>query len=399
MIFASMQGLPRPWLVRLGAPLVASMLAGCASLSTDGGFGPVESATQQRLGKEVRWARTAEDQARSDARVAELLAKPALSMDDAVQLALFNNRGLQASFAQLGISDAELVQAGRLPNPGFSFGRLRRGDEVELERGVHLNLARLVALPWMKELESRRFAQTQGEVSLAALSLAADTRKAWVNAVAAEETVRYMRQVQQAAEASAELARRMAQVGNFNKLQQLREQSFYADAAQNLARAERASLSSREQLTRLLGLWGDQTRFKLPERLPDLPGEARDLPDIERTAMAQRLEQRAATQRLMEEHKAPARGLGDAVVQAEATLDRLFADRQATPERVNEATQRVASLRARLRAQPLTTRLVPTSLMSPTQTLRYAELRGYAPEMPTAPEAPGGQGPDHLHRH
>jgi outer membrane protein TolC len=287
--------------------LVAALLAGCASFSGDGGFGPVESAAQQRLGKEVRWARTADEQARSDARVAELLAKPALSMDDAVQVALLNNRGLQASFAQLGISEAELVQAGRLPNPGFSFGRLRRGDEVELERGVHLNLARLIALPWMKELEGRRFAQTQGEVSLAALSLAADTRKAWVHAVAAEETVRYTRQVQQAAEASAELARRMAQVGNFNRLQQLREQSFYADAAQNLARAERASLAAREQLTRLLGLWGEQTRFRLPERLPDLPDRARDLPDIERTAMAQRLDVQAA--RIGAEHTARNLGL------------------------------------------------------------------------------------------
>ena len=50
-----------------------------------------------------------------------------------------------------------------------------------------------------------------------------------------------MRQVMQAAEASAELARRMQQVGNFNKLQRAREQGFYADAALNLARAEQAA--------------------------------------------------------------------------------------------------------------------------------------------------------------
>ena len=284
-------------MVPLLVPLVSALLlAGCASFSPDGGFGALESVAQERLGKELRWSRSDDDQARIESRVAELLAKP-LAVDDAVQIALLNNRGLQASFAQLGISEAELVQAGRLVNPGFTFSRLRRGDEVELERGFHFNLARLIAMPWVTQMESRRFQQTQGETAMALLSLAAEARKAYLNAVAAEETVRYMRQVQQVAEASAELARRMAQVGNFNKLQQMREQSFYADATQNLARAQRASVSTRERLTRLLGLWGAQAQFpqfQLPERLPDLPKDPLDLPDIERVAMAKRLDVQAA---------------------------------------------------------------------------------------------------------
>jgi outer membrane protein TolC len=211
-----------------------------------------------------------------------------------VQVALLNNRGLQASFQELGIGEAELVQAGRLPNPGFSFGRMSKGDAREIERGLHLNLARLIAMPYIGQMEARRFEQTKGMVAMSVLSLAADTRKAYYNALAAEETVRYMRQVKQAAEASAELARRMEQVGNFTKLQRAREQVFYADAAQNLARAEQAQRSTRERLTRLLGAWGSQTQFTLPERLPDLPKDVMDLPDIERTAMAQRLDVQGA---------------------------------------------------------------------------------------------------------
>ena len=98
----------------------------------------------------------------------------------------------------------------------------------------------------------------------------------------------------QAAQASAELARRMAAVGNFNKLQQAREQSFYADAALGLARAQQAQTSTRERLTRLLGLWGAQTAFTLPERLPDLPPEPADQPQIESLALAQRLDVQGA---------------------------------------------------------------------------------------------------------
>ena len=200
-----------------------------------------------------------------------------------------------------------MVQAGRLPNPGFSVGRLTRGGEVELARGLHFNLARLIALPALAAVQARRFEQTQAAVAMTLLSLAADTRKAYFKAVAAQQGVRYLRQVKQAAEASAELAQRMAQVGNFNALQRAREQLFSADAALNLARAEQAQRAARERLTRLLGLWGAQTQFTLPERLPDLPKAVLDLPDIERLALAQRLDVQGA--RLAAEQTARKLGL------------------------------------------------------------------------------------------
>ena len=284
-----------PPLRLVGLAALVLTLTGCASLSADGGFGTVEKLTAERLGSpaQLAWARQPEDLDRIDQRVGGLVARP-LGMDDAVQVALLNNRGLQAAYAELGITEAEVVQAGRLPNPGFSFGRVTKGDEVELERGLHVNLARLIAMPLVQRVEARRLEQVRTTVAMQVLSLAADTRKAWVQAVAAEESVRYSRQVMQAAEAGAELARRMAQVGNFNKLQQAREQGFYADAALNLARAEQQQRATRERLTRLMGLWGEQTAFKLPARLPDLPAQPRDLPDVERTALAQRLDVAAA---------------------------------------------------------------------------------------------------------
>ena len=279
---------------RLAALLAgAALLGACAGFSPDGGFGPVEQTAKERLGKDLRWARSAADLDPLAQRVADLLAKP-LTMDDAVQIALLNNRGLQASFQELGITEAEVVQAGRLPNPGFGFGRNRRGDEREIERGLHFNLARLLALPMVQRLESRRFQEVQARVTMGVLSLAAETRKAYVHALAAEESVRYMQRVLQAADASAELARRMEQVGNFNKLQRAREQSFHADATLKLAQAQQAQRSTRERLTRLLGLWGPQTAFVLPERLPDLPKAPLELPDIEQTALAQRLDVQGA---------------------------------------------------------------------------------------------------------
>ena len=161
---------------------------------------------------------------------------------------------------------------------------------MEYERGLHVNLARLIAMPMTSGMEAKRFEQVQRQTSLAVFELASQTRKAWYRAVAAEESLGFMRQVMDSAEIGAELARRLAAVGNYSKLQQAQEQSFYAEAGLGLIRAEQVRLQSREQLTRLLGLWGEQISYRLPERLPELPAEAEYMPDVERQAMSQRLD-------------------------------------------------------------------------------------------------------------
>ena len=276
-----------------GAVLVALALGGCATFTEDRGFATVEETVRARIGQDVKWPKSEGESSAIDARIAELVSKP-LAVDDAIQVALLNNQGLQASFHALGISDADRVQAGRLPNPSLTFARLRRGEELEIDRGVHFNIARLITMPLAAELESRRFGQAQRAAAIDALRLAAQTRRAYFIALAAEESVRYMQQVMVAADAGADLAQRMAQAGNWSKLAQSREQGFFADAALNLARAEQARTASREKLTRLMGLWGAQSRFTLPERLPDLPAAAQDRPDIEQAAMAQRLDLQSA---------------------------------------------------------------------------------------------------------
>ena len=277
-----------------GAVLTASTLAlgGCANFSADGGFGEVQQITKSRIGLDAGWHKTDAEINAARQRVAELLAKP-LSVDDAVQVALLNNRGLQASYAELGISEADLVQASRLPNPRFSFGRAKRGAETEIDRGFHFDLTRLLVAPLVSGVETRRFEQTRRLAAQETLSVASQTRKAWFLAVAADESLRYMQEVLKAADAGEELAARMTQAGNWSRLDHAREQGFYADAALNVAKATQAQHAARERLTRLMGLWGDQTRFALPPRLPELPKSPDEFPDIERQAVDQRLDLQA----------------------------------------------------------------------------------------------------------
>jgi len=289
----------------MAVAILALFLGGCAGFSQDGGFATIEQTAKERIGKDVTWARNDREHDTIEARVTELLKKP-LSADDAVQIALLNNKGLQASFFELGIAESDLVQAGRLPNPGFSSVRARAGDEFTIEQALTFNIFSLLTLPQSVAMEKRRFEQTQRLIAMEVLSLAAQTRKAYIMAVSADETLRYTRQVKDVADAGAELARRMARVGNWNKLSQAREQGFYADAALNLARAAQTQTAAREKLTRLLGLWGEQAAFSLPERLPDLPRTPDDLPNIEQIA----LEQRTDLQAMRLEIEALAKNLG-----------------------------------------------------------------------------------------
>lgn len=274
--------------------LAALLLSGCATFSGDGGTGKVNDALSQRgITQPAPWIKSEADADRAVDAVRKLLAQP-LTADHAVQIALLNNRGLQAAYAELGIAEAELVQAGRLRNPGFSFGRTHRADEVEYERAFIFDLMGLLTMPIRMQLERERFEITQNRMASDIMQVAADTRRAWISAVAAQQSATYAEQVKSAAEAASELARRMVNAGNFSKLDQAREQAFYADATIQLARARQQALAERERLTRLLGLWGTDIAFKLPERLPDLPPSLRDMTDIERQAMQQRLDVQAA---------------------------------------------------------------------------------------------------------
>ncbi len=275
--------------------MAVTTLAGCTTFSNDGGFGSVEQTTRERINKDVKWARSDAERSALQTRVSELLAKP-LSVDDAIQVALYNNRGLQAAFFDLGISEAELVQAGRLPNPHFSMLRASKPEngirEYKIEQALTFNIFALITMPLAVEVEKRNFAQTQRLATIEVARLAAEARQVYFTAVAAEESERYLRKVKQAAEAGAELARRMAQVGNFSKLRQAREQAFYADAALNLARAQQSAVSARERLARVLGVV-ERSQIQLPNRLPDLPKDPNELGELEQLALDQRLDLQA----------------------------------------------------------------------------------------------------------
>ena len=105
------------------AALVATWLTGCASFSPDAGMDAVSGIAAAELKKQAYKTDNEEAANAAERRVRQLLASP-LSADAAVQIALLNNKGLQAAYNDLGVAEAAKVEASLPPNPAFSASSL-----------------------------------------------------------------------------------------------------------------------------------------------------------------------------------------------------------------------------------------------------------------------------------
>ncbi|MFT4266367.1 MAG: TolC family protein, partial [Xenophilus sp.] len=169
----------------------ALLLAGCASPSPDGGEQDVRRILGDHPLLGQAQIRRAPDEA-GTAQVEALLARP-LDAEGAVRIALAHGPRMQAAFATLRLSDAERVQAASLPNPVLSFSRLREGSALELDRLVSFNVIGLITLPWQARWAGQRHEMAKLDAAQQVLQLAADTRRAWVRAVAAQQGAAYLR--------------------------------------------------------------------------------------------------------------------------------------------------------------------------------------------------------------
>lgn len=282
------------------AALVLLTLAGCAQFSPDGGLGPAERVATERFGARVQMLRSDEDRRAIDAEVERLLAGP-LDAETAVKIALLNSPGLQAGYARLGIAEADLVQAGRLPNPVLSWMKVDNSAGDSKREGVLLfDLWSLALMPLAREVETRRFEAAQLEAAAETGRVALEARSAWYEAVAARQSERQLADVVEAAEIARDLSVRMARVGNWSQTGAVHKQLRYAQAVAGLERARQRSVAARERLVRALGFMGPRadllaaTPARFPERLPELPQAIAGADGIESSAMRQRLDIAAA---------------------------------------------------------------------------------------------------------
>ena len=283
----------------------ASALAACATFSPDGGTGPVALRAYQELGAATAKIQTTIDVAKARERVAQLLAQP-LTAAAAAQIALLNNRGLQADYNELGIAEADYVEATLPPiSPSVTVERALTEFEFSIERALAVSVIRLATYGRRRDIAEKEFEAAQQRAIEATFRTAFDARRGFYRAVAAKQRITFLTRAQATAEIAADLTRRQGETGAQTKAVQARAAVFYAEVSAELAQARLDAEREHEALIRVLGLWGRDTDTKLPKALPDLP-PALAVADVERQALTRRVDLLAARLRL----DATARALG-----------------------------------------------------------------------------------------
>ncbi|GLQ28940.1 TolC family protein [Sulfitobacter pacificus] len=301
----------------VGFPLI---LGACATAvpgvytEPKAGFANVANQTSAAIGKRTAFAQTQTENAELKKQVHSMVHRKTISADTAVQVALLNNKGLQASYANVGLSAAEAWQQATPENPIVSIGVLGIGAA---ELGVYRAIEGMIATNIL-DAKTRRQRVALADVNFRSaqlsavndtLTLANQTRQAWINAVAAFEAVSYLKRAKATSDAGSELARKLGETGALNKAGQAREQAFNAELAGQLAQARLNATRAKEDLIRLMGLWGTEVDYYVPDALPALPRSVGRVTNVEGKALRNRVDLRVA--KLGLEAQAAAFGLND----------------------------------------------------------------------------------------
>ncbi len=260
----------------LALSLAALGLAGCASVRPQAAFGDVEQTLAGRTDRRTVWRTGAEDDARADGSVDSLLAAP-LSADAAVQVALLNNRRLQAVYEDVGVAQADLVQAGLLANPLLGAGvrfPLESSGAPDLRFSVATSFLSVFNLPLRRAVARSAYEAARLRVAAAVLRYEADTRAAFYRAQADAARLDLQRAVVENTQASYRASLLLREAGNVPAVDLLAEQALFEQARLDLVSAEAQTAESRERLARLMGVFGEQAAFALAGSIP--PATERD---------------------------------------------------------------------------------------------------------------------------
>ena len=272
-------------------------MAGCAQFPRDAGFQDVRQLVKDRPARAVMWRQDESPNAMVASTINEILTKE-MTVDDAVQVGLLSNRRVQATLEELGITQADVVQAGLLRNPSLSvrprWASPSQGTGSNVEIDLVFYFVDMVLVPARKRLAQQQFEQVKLQVTDQVLGYVADVEKQFLTLQGTTQAEAMRRAVYEAGEASYELAKRMNVAGNLSELQLARERGQLEQARVDLARATADLQAARESLTRVLGLWGKDIKYRIAAKLPEVPSARFPLDRLESFAMEQRLDIQAA---------------------------------------------------------------------------------------------------------
>lgn len=275
---------------RAAAPvLLASALAGCASVPRDSGFSEVERRIVEETRQPVAWDPRRPVQPPDDGAVAALLQEE-LTADRAVRVAFANNRDLQATLEELGVARAELIAASTIRNPILD-GEIRfPGDPKKpFELAIGHTIVDLFQIRNRRKLGRAQFEAARLRVGGAIIHFASQVRTDYYDLLAARKLLARQETILKAQEAAAELARRQHAAGNISDLDLETEQARYEQVKLDTARAQLEELEARERVIADLGLV-QRTELKLPAEFPAPPAAETTAAEVEQQVVARRLD-------------------------------------------------------------------------------------------------------------
>lgn len=281
--------------------LVGSLLfSGCAGTDPGGAFGGVRSEVSSRAGQpvDVRWNRDAAGDADTQRAVQTLLHRGPLTAQTAAQIAVLNNRSLQAAFEEIGIAHADYIQAGLLSNPEFSTSFRfpnRPPSVVDAEYALAANVLDLFLLPARRKVAARELERTKFRVAGEVLGLIAETKTAVYTLQARQQLQERLRLISETNQAAADLARQLHTAGNITDLEFNNQQAPAVQAQTDTIQAQVQIRSDRERLNRLMSLDGTQaSSWQVARTLPPIPSREPSTKDLENIAVTRRLDLLAA---------------------------------------------------------------------------------------------------------
>ena len=220
-----------------------------------------------------------------------------LTADSAIQIALLNNPQIQAFFEEIGIAQADLVDAGLLSNPAFEI-EVRyphiKGLKTNIEYLLTTSLLDIFLIPLRTKLAEVEFEQAQLKVSHEILDLAFDVRETYYELIAEKQKITQIRCLVELASISSEISSKQKAVGNINTLDFQLAQSRFLEAQLMLSQSQAEMIRLSEKFNRLLGFECDLCLI-LPAMLPeDLDYQGFDLCALESIAVEERLDLQVA---------------------------------------------------------------------------------------------------------
>lgn len=219
----------------------------------------------------------------------------ALTADSAIQIALLNNPKIQALFEELGIAQANVIEAGLLSNPSFEI-ELRyphvSGLRTNIEYLITSSLLDIFLIPLRSKVAAIEFEQAKLRVSNEILDLAFTVRETFYKILGERQKLQSTKSIAELAAIERDISSKQRAAGNINDLEFQIAQHRAIQAEIEQAQSEGEIIRLKELLNRLLG-FAEDIHLPLPEELPNdnaMDYKGFDLEALEALALEERLD-------------------------------------------------------------------------------------------------------------